>query len=291
MRSTLFSAPLPVLALALCMTVGLSASAQAQAPVNHLYDKFVFGLTGADVVLGTDIQINNSTGTAGTTVNLADLGISKSAFAPSVGAAWRPGRRHQLEVSYLHIDRSGDKALTDTIYFADTSFAAGVRVKTTFAAPTVALSYRFAFLAKEKTQLGFQLGLGALFFDLGITAQAGATPGGTDTVSVSYSANKKLVGPTAALGLYGAFRASDHWYFGLNAGAIGVTVSNITATTWLGSVDARYYLSSHWALGAGWSINGIKVTSSGNEDNWLNLSGSIKYTFQVFRLGVVYALQ
>lgn len=291
MRSIPVPARLPLLALALILLMVLPARAQAQGPVNHLYDKLQLSFVGADVVLGTTIKINNSDGTEGTEIDQGTLGISKNTFAPLVAAAWRPGRRHELQLSYLYINRSGTKVLTDTVNFADTSFAAGLRIDSKFSAPSLALSYRFAFMAKEKTQVGFQVGLGALFFNTEIDAVAGATGGGPDTTIVPYSAKKSLTGPTATVGLYGMFRAGDHWYLGANAGAIGAKISGITATTWTGGVDARYFFSDHWAAAGGWAINGIKISSDPDSDgSFVDLSGSIKYTFQVFRLGVIYAL-
>jgi hypothetical protein len=283
------SARLPALALALLMVMVLPGRVHAQA-VNHLYDKLQFGLSGATVILGSDIRIDNADGTVGTDIDQGALGLPKSTFAWAAGAAWRPGRRHQLQLGYVSITRSGNKVLTDTVDFADTSFAAGLKIESKFSAPALTLAYNFAFLAKEKTQVGFQVALGALFFDLGIDAVAGATAGGADTTIVRYSASKSLLGPTAALGLFAAFRAGDHWYFDVNGGAIGATVSNISATTWVLGADARYYFSNRWAAIGAYSASGIKISSEGDGNGWIDLSGSIKYNFQTIRLGVIYAL-
>lgn len=290
MRSIPVSARLPVLALVLFAMTVLPGRARAQGAVNHLYDKFQFGASGASVVLGSTIQINSANGDVGTEINFDDIGLSNNAFSPAVGASWRPGRRHELTLGYLYIKRNGGRTLTEDIDFADTTFTAGLQVNSHFSAPNLALAYRFAFMAKEKTQIGFQVGLGALFFNIGIDALADVTGGGSDTATVSYSAEKSLTGPTAALGLFGAFRAGDHWYFGVNAGAIGATVSGITATVWAGGADARYFFNDHWAVGGGWIINGIKISSDPGNDGFIDLGGSIKYQFNVFRLGVLYAL-
>lgn len=288
MRSIPLSARLLV-AVLVVLSVVLPGQVEAQG-VNHLYDKFQFGAAAADVVLGSTIRIDNADGSIGTDLDLGDLGISKNAFAPAVGFSWRPGKRHLLAFDYLWISRNGDKVLTDTINFADTSFAAGLRIKSKFSAPNLAFNYRFAFMAKENTQLGFQVGLGLLFFKIDIDALAAATGGGADTTTVSYSASKNLTGPTASLGLYGNFRFGDHWVLGVNGGAIGAKISNISATSWTGGVDGRYYFNDHWAAAAGWAVNGIKISSEGDGEGWIDLSGSIKYTFQVFRLGVIYTL-
>ena len=290
MRSIPLTARRLAAAMVLLWVAILPGRVEAQDGANHLYDKFQFGISAADVILSSDIQINGSDGRIGTDIDLGTLGISKNAFAPAGGIAWRPGRRHQLEMSYLYISRSGSKVLTEDIDFGDTTFTAGVSTKSRFSAPQLALTYRFAFMAKEKTQVGFQVGLGALFFSTSIDALAGITGGGADTATVAYSAEKSLTGPTASLGLYGMFRVGDHWYLQGNAGVLGAKVSNISATTWVGGFLAQYFFNDHWGASGGWSINGIKVSSSGDGEGWIDLSGSIKYTFQVLRLGVVYAL-
>ena len=290
MRSIPVSARLPVLVLALLVMMALPDLAYAQGVVNHLYDKFQFGASAADVVLSSTFRIDNADGTAGTEIDFGDLGISTSAFAPAGAVSWRPGRRHELQLSYVYIKRTGGRVLTEDINFGDTTFTAGLRTDTRFSAPNLALMWRFAFMAKEKTQIGFQVGLGALFFNIGIDALASVSAG-ANSDSVQYSAEKSLTGPTASLGLFAAFRAGDHWYFGVNGGAIGAKVSGITATTWLGAADARYFFSDHWAAAAGWAINGIKISSDPNNDgSFIDLGGSIKYSFQVFRLGIIYAL-
>jgi len=265
----------------------------AQDAPNHLYDKFSFTASGADVVLGSTFRIDNADGTVGTEIEFGTLGLSQNAFAPLVGATWRPGRRHQLQLSYLYVSRSGEKVLTDTVRFADTSFAAGLRINSKFSAPSLSLAYRFAFVAKEKVQVGAQVTVGALFFGIDIDALAGATAGGADTTIAQYSSSRSLTGPTAALGLYGAFRAGNNWYLGVEGGAIGAKISNISATSWVFGGDAKYFVSNHWAFGAGWNYSGIKVTidKSGSGGTFSpDFTGTIKYGFNVFRFGVVYAL-
>jgi hypothetical protein len=289
MRSIPLLARSAMQALAIILGLVMPGRLVAQGVPNHMYDKFEVSAGAADVILNSDIQINGSAGNVGTEINLDDLGISQSAFAPAVGIAWRPGRRHQLSLGYLYISRNGDKVLTKDIEFEDTTFTAGLQVKTKFSAPEMALSYRFAFMAKERTQLGFQVALGALFFSVDIDALAGITGGGADTTDVTYSAGKSLVGPTAALGLYGIFRVGDRWYIGANAGVLGASISNISVTNWVAGADVRYFFARQWGAAAGWSINAIKISSSGDGQGWIDLSGSIKYNFQALRAGIIFA--
>ena len=54
----------------------------AQVPVNHLYDKFQVGASGAAVVLGTTLRIDNGNGDQGTEINFNTLGISTRLHLP-----------------------------------------------------------------------------------------------------------------------------------------------------------------------------------------------------------------
>jgi hypothetical protein len=261
------SARTMALVLALPALAMMPARAHAQQPANHLYDKFQFGVSAASVILGSTIRIDNADGTRGTDIDLGTLGISKNAFSPSVAVSWRPGRRHELALSYLYVSRNGSKQLTQDIDFADTTFTAGLQVSTSFAAPTLGLAYHFAILAKENVQLGIEVGLGALFFKVGIDALA-TVNGGSNPLSASYSASKSLTGPTAAL---------------------GATVSNVSASSWVAGANVRYFFNNHWGLAGGWAYSGVKVSTDVGND-WLDFTGSVKYNYNVFRLGAVYAL-
>lgn len=274
--------------LALLSTLAVPASAQQM--VNHLYDKFTIGFTASDVILSSTFRIDNSDGTRGTDINFNTLGINEQAFAPALGINWRPGRRHELGLAYVYIDRSGNKTLTDTVNFGDTSFAAGVRIKSSFSAPSLAFSYRFSIIAKENVQVGAQVSLGALFFKVGINALAGATGGGSDTTTVQYTASKGLTGPTAALGAFANFRSGEHWTFSVNGGYIGASFSGISASSWVAGGDARYFFSNTLGIAAGYSLNGIKITGENPDDNVVDLRGTIKYSFQVLRLSLLYTL-
>jgi hypothetical protein len=286
MRSTR-SHRLAWLALLLVALVPRAALAQA---VNHLYDKLQFGAQLSDVIVSSNIRVDAESGPEGTDFELADLGISKGRITWAASALWRPGRRHEIGLGFVDIGRSGEKVLTDTINIGDTSFAAGLRVNTKLSAPTLQLSYRFAFLAKENVKVGFELGLGALFFSLDANAVAGATAGGADTAIASFGASTSVIGPTASLGVFASFRAGDHWYFNVDAGGVGAKISNIGVGSWRGLAEAQYYFNNHWAALAGWSIIGDKITAESDTGGWLDFKGSLKFSFQTIRLGAIYAL-
>jgi hypothetical protein len=281
-------------------TLGAGGGEKGAAPatgtpkhlVNHLYDKFQVGAYGAAVILSSTIRVDNSDGTRGTEINRGVMGLPRNSAAPLFSAQWRPGHRHELSFTYLGIGRSGQRTLSKTIDFADTSFTAGLKVDSKFSAPTVFLGYRFAVMAKENTLAGLQLGLGMAFFDMSMNAIAGTSVTGGDSTIVKYGASVNVPGPTVALGLFGQFRASNHWYLVANGGAIGVSVENITARTWVLGGGAAYYISNRVGFTGNYNYSGIKVTANTAGSGGLfdpDLTGSLKYTCQSFSLGVTAA--
>jgi hypothetical protein len=137
-------------------------------------------------------------------------------------------------------------------------------------------------MAKERTQLGVALGLGALLLDLGLETQIAGR-----TVAV----DKSVTGPLGSLGLYGRFLAGDRWYFELEARYIGISIDRFNIDVLEGGGAARFHLSEAFGLELGYALSGIEVDiapkqlETGGEGI---LSGRIKYSLQSIRLGLVW---
>ena len=204
------------------------AAPQDAAP-SHLYDRFQLSGSGTLLVLGAKIRIDPDSG-EGTEINVSDdLGIGSTTLQPRLALRWRPGRRHELEGGYQWAKRSGETVLTDTLVFRDTTYAAGLRVNSTYGTSQAFLTYRYAFMAKEKTQIGAALGIGLIFLRADIAATAGATAGGPDTAIAEFSRKGDINGPTGSLGGYGRFQLGDRWYLESDLRALVLKIDNIKA--------------------------------------------------------------
>ena len=284
---------LPAAALLLVMHALVPGVLHAQSEPNHLYDKFQVSASLAEVLVGPKVKADGDA-SDGTDVNFVDrLGIDRDGLEPRFAVRWRPGRRHEIEAGYLFVNRSGERRLTQDITVKDTTFTAGLNLNSIFDADNAFLAYRYAFKAKEKTQIGAQLGLGAIFFKFGIDARAGVASG-NDTLSASYGVTQDFIGPTAALGLYGRFRLGDRWYLEAKAGSIGASVENITATIFEGGVAGRYFVSEKIGFEVGYGVTSFKVTMDREGSGGIfdpSIKGSVKYSSQDIRLGVIAAFQ
>jgi hypothetical protein len=271
---------LPAIGLAFLSAVSLTAQTRVQRV--SLYDKFQFSLSLTDVILNSDFRVDGSGGN-GTDVDAEDdLGLDQHKLQPRGAMRWRPGRRHEIEAGYQFARRSANKILERDITVADSVYTLGAELNTTYNTDQVFLAYRFAFMAKERTQVGLALGLGALLLDLGLEAQIAGR-----TVAVS----KSVTGPLGSLGLYGRFLSGDRWYFELEARYVGISIDRFKIDVLEGGGAARYHFSEALGLELGYALSGIEVNiepkqlDTGGEGI---LSGRIKYSLQSIRLGLVW---
>jgi len=255
----------------------------AQDDRNHLYDKWQFTASGAVVFFGSEMRVEDANGN-GTNIKVEDdLGLAKEKFQGRLAARFRIGHRHELELGYLLARRKGDNTLSRDIEFADTTYTAGLHVKSVFNADNLFLNYRYAFVAKEGTQVGAALGLGAILFKTSIEAEAGF--GGA---TATYSRERSLTGPIGSVGLFGRFRSGNAWYFEADARAIWIGIDRFDAYVADFGGSVRYFPWTNVGFEAGYQYNGVRVDVSQAENRPNSLSGRIKYNFQNVRLGIVY---
>jgi hypothetical protein len=256
---------------------------------SHLYDRFQVSASGTLLVLGTTIRIDPDSG-EGTEINLGDdLGVGSTTLQPRLALRWRPGRKHELEGGYQWAKRSGETVLRDTIVFRDTAYAAGLRVNSSSGTSQMFLTYRYAFKADDRTQIGAAVGLGLIFLRQEITATAGATTGGPDTAIVQFSRNGDVNGPTGSIGGYGRFRLGDKWYLESDLRAIYLKIDNIKAGVVELGAAGRYFLSNKVGLELGYGLGFYQVNIEGtNNFAGINRTGKISYTVNGWRIGGVY---
>lgn len=257
---------------------------------SHLYDKFQVSASGTLLVLGTTIRIDPDSG-EGTEIDLNDnLGVGSTTLQPRLALRWRPGRKHELEGGYQWAKRSGETVLQDTIVFRDTSYAAGLRVNSESGTSQMFLTYRYAFKAEDRTQIGAAVGLGLIFLREEITAVAGATTGGPDTAIVQFSRKGDINGPTGSIGGYGRFQLGDKWYLEPDLRAIYLKIDNIKVGVIELGAAGRYFVSDKVGLELGYNLGFYQINIEGtNNFAGIERTGKIRYTVNGWRAGGVYA--
>jgi hypothetical protein len=277
-----------------CVTQVLSGQTSTESLNPHLYPKFEVDASGTLLVLSETVRIDplNKPG-EGSEVNAEDVfGVSPTSLQPRAALRWRPGRRHELELGFLRAVRSAERVLTRDVEYADTTFTAGLRVNSQLRTSQAFLNYRFAFRARENSQIGAAVGLGALLYRQEIDAVGGVTAGGADTTVTPYSQTRSFNAPTGSLGLYGRFKLGDKWYLDSDARGIYVKVDNFKANVVELGAAVRRFFGEKFAAELGYGLGFYKVTLDrpANGTGFLNIDvyGEIKYTVNGFRGGIVY---
>ena len=282
----------------LALTVGLmticASSVQPQQLRNNLYPKFELDAEGTVLRLGETLRIDpKNKPELGTEISVEDaLGVSRSTLQPRVGFRWRPWRRHEFEAGFQRVVRSAERTLTDTIVFHDTSFAAGSNVSSNIRTSSFYLNYRFAFTAKENTQIGFAVGLGLLFLRTELDKLIAGTGSAADTTVVQFADTSSFTAPVGTVGFFGRFRVGNRWYLEPDLRALYVKISNLKAGVIEGGMAVRYFFSNtigaDVGYGLGWYQVTLEKTSSGSGAFGIDVSGKIKYTVNGLRAGVVF---
>ena len=268
--------------VAIIAVIGATPRAGAQS-TSRLYDKWQIHLSGAVIVMGTDIRVDGSNG-RGTDIDAEDvLGLSRTKAQPRAAVRWRPGRRHEIELGYQFARRTAEKTLERDIVFADSTYTVGLDLKSTFHTDQAFLAYRFAIRASERTQLGVGVGVGVFPFKLEVERLASA--GGSEVTS---SSERSFVGPSGSLGVYGRFLLGDRWYLESDLRGISVTIDRFNAKIVEANLGGRYFLSDKLAIDLGYGISSVKLTVDPPEDR-TGFSGRLDFPLQHVRLGVVWS--
>jgi hypothetical protein len=286
-------ARLSIGACAIALLAWVTPARAAEDFGNHLYDRFQVTVSGSILKLGSEARIDSDDGSYGTELDLEeDLGFASTKFQPRAELRWRPGRHHEIGFGYQLARRTASKTLERDIEVADTSFTAGADIKSTFDSDNLFLTYRYAFIAKERTEVGVGLGLGAFFFKVGVDAVASASSGGASQ-SATYSSETSFTGPTGALGVYARFRSGDRWYLAPDARYLRVTIDRFTGQVLEGGFIAQYYVSPKVGIESGVGLRAIQVDVGPRTDGGgfgPDVSARIKYNESQFRLGVIFPL-
>ena len=268
------------------LILAVPAAAQ-ETQLASLYDKYQLTTSLTSVILNADIRVDSKDGSIGTTIDAEDdLGLAQVKVQPRFAGRMRLGRRHEIEAGYQFARRTSDKTLERTLEFGDTTFDAGLNIKGELNTDLLFINYRYAFMAKERTQVGVGVGLGALFLKTGIDALASA-----GSNQVTYSSGGSVTGPLGSIGLYGRFLISNRWQAEADARFVKIKIDRFHARYLEGSGAGRYFFSRKWGAELGYGFDAVKVdidprTRKTGESGIF--SGQIKFSLQNVRLGVVF---
>jgi hypothetical protein len=161
--STLLAAALALGASQVGLAQG-SASTATDVP-----DRFRIELGGFRIGSDTQLRLNNGTGGGNDISFERELALPENSTRFFIDGYWRIARRHQLSLSWFHVDReSPGRTLQRDITWGDQVFHVNSQVKAKAASDYFSGVYRFAAYRNDRFEIGPALGFGYLSIDASI---------------------------------------------------------------------------------------------------------------------------
>src|SRR5262249_49043240 len=154
--------------------------------------------------IGADTELTfNTTGVLRPPVNFEGLNVPDNATRFYIEGFWRPGRRHQLSLSWYNNNRDGDPVTSQRDFtWGDHVIQARDSVAGKVHSSYVSGVYRFAVYKNDRFEIGPALGIGHLSLEAGITGQGTATLPGGGTVTGPFDISRTLGQITGDVGGY-----------------------------------------------------------------------------------------
>jgi hypothetical protein len=178
------------------------AKAQSPSSYSDVPDRFRIEAGGFRLGSSTDLTFTRG-GVPATPVDFERIGLPENTTRGYLEGFWRPGRRHQLSLSFYRINRGGDPTtVSRDINWGDRVITAGATVSARTDSNFTSGVYRFAAYKNDRFEIGPSLGIGYLHVEAGIRGQAGVTrPDGPPTI-VPFDESMSLGQATGDLGGY-----------------------------------------------------------------------------------------
>ena len=141
--------------------VGLVSSAlslPAAAQEYQLFEKWFVGIEAGWADFSTTVRLDGILGIGAELDFESDLGLGNKAI-PAISAGYKPGRRHQLNLSYFDAKRDSTRSAATEFRFGDIVVPIDVDIRLEWEASDLRVGYAYFPMIKPRTALGVGAGL------------------------------------------------------------------------------------------------------------------------------------
>jgi hypothetical protein len=165
-------------------------------------ERFRLDLGGFFQSFETTVSLANAAGTAGTSINLEDLGqdTRKTSFAGD--GYWRFGRHGRLDFAYRGWSRSATHTLDKDVVVGDVTYHAGAQLDNKMRSTVAELYYSYSFVNNGDLEFGLGLGVSSYFNSFDVSGTGTLSGGGQSGSASFHSESRSLVAPIPALKAY-----------------------------------------------------------------------------------------
>jgi hypothetical protein len=168
-------------------------------------ERFRVDLGGFFQTFDTTVSLYNSAGTAGTSINLENLGQDTHKTTFAADGYWRFGRHGRLDFAYRGWNRSASHTLDKDFVVGDVTYHAGAQLDTKLRSTVAELYYSYSFINNGDLEFGLGLGVSS-YWNAFEASGTGTLSGAGQSGSASFQTeSRNLVAPIPALKAYFAY--------------------------------------------------------------------------------------
>jgi hypothetical protein len=176
---------------------------------------------------------------------------STNDFRAQVG--FKLGRRHQLKLSFVNMNRDTTTTISGEIEWGDEVFPINSEVTGFWDTQVIKLDYEYAIIKRERVDV--HLGLGV--FIMRVASGLDLAGGG---VGVRVGEDVRKTAPLPMLGAGVDWNFSDRWMFRGNVQLLGISIDDTVDGSWIEARGAvEYSFADHFGLGAGFVLADVDV--------------------------------
>jgi hypothetical protein len=250
------------------------APAQTATPAPVPWPDVVIRAGALIADVGSDIRVDGTAGTSGTTINFEDtLGFDKRASTVFIDGTWRISHRNRLLFDYERINRDVTRTtLSRTITFRGDTFTGNAQIDGFFDSLYVSADYGYAFVANPTVEVGVSIGLTLLKLHSGIALSAQGDAG--SSVSRDLRDNTDFTVPLPLPGFFFSVRPHPRWVIAGGTRLIKADLGDITTTFVEAKAGVDYRIGHGFGAGGSYYYNKTTVDREGTSTN-----GRIVFTF------------
>ena len=245
---------IPALAVGAALLAFLTpARADDVVPNNPaLTDKLYFAVGAFVPKTSTSAQLDSTNLGAGANIDFERaLGMTTQKVVPDAAFRWRFTERWRLEAEYFELNRTGDKALSQSIEWNGQTFTAGTEILSKFNFSDARTSVGYSFFKTKDRELGVGFGFHIASYDVGL----GTTTSGQDA--------KKVLAPLPVFSVYGQFALTDEWAVGMRLDRFTMSYDKYDGNISSIGVDVNYQPFRHVGFGLAYRSLFIVLKYSG----------------------------
>ena len=257
-----------ILTLATGFALDARAAEEAKSAANNTLFESEFSLAvgGFFPWIESNISLGPSSGGSGASIDTEkDLGLSSNTASWWVNFDWRFLPRHQLQVEWFQLNRSGSKAAERDYTYGDLGVAVGASTSSKADLDVGRLTYGYSIIRDKKLDLALLAGVHIITAKGTITASGAISVNGVPATGGTYTeSSSTYTFPLPHVGASLTWKVAPRWTTQFTALAFYMKAGDYEGSLVQLDATAGYQITKNFGLGAGLTYFNLRLDGTTN---------------------------